>query len=112
MAQARALAIFWLVVLTGAVVTQNLALVAFWFISAVTVFWALFRIRMYSEHTGTTSTHRFRRMPLMEYAFFPHNTWLHFAHHKHPNIPFYRLLDHFEPENHTRSLRSLLSAER
>jgi len=43
------------------------------------------------EHLKTHSTHRYNSPRIINYLFFPHNTWCHYEHHKYPSIPFYNL---------------------
>jgi len=61
---------------------------AIWHIAAATSFWAMFRLRAFTEHVGTTSTHRLREPPWWKkLLYLPENTWLHWEHHKYPAIP-------------------------
>lgn len=67
-----------------------------WSISLVTSFWAVFRVRAFTEHvsvppSGKESSHRFTAGPFARFVFFPHNTWCHYEHHKWPQVPFYTL---------------------
>jgi fatty acid desaturase len=67
-----------------------------WALSLVTAFWAVFRVRAFTEHVavdwnGHASSHRFRAGWIARFLFFPHNTWCHFEHHKYPQVPFYNL---------------------
>jgi fatty acid desaturase len=43
------------------------------------------------EHLKTQTTHRFSAPKIINYFFFPHNTWCHYEHHKYPSIPFSNL---------------------
>jgi fatty acid desaturase len=61
---------------------------AIWHGAFVTSFWAVFRLRAFTEHVGTTSTHRLSEPPLWKkLLFLPENTWLHWEHHKLPAVP-------------------------
>jgi fatty acid desaturase len=58
-------------------------------ISKPTAFWAVFRLRIYSEHIpGVQRLHVSLWQRLL---FAPHNIWIHWEHHKHPQVPFWQL---------------------
>ena len=64
--------------------------------SLISGFWAVFRVRTWTEHVGVElrgkeSSHRFMSGPVGRFLFFPHNTWCHYEHHKWPQIPYYNL---------------------
>lgn len=82
---------FWIVALLAAWYFSLLWLVVVWWFSVVSSFWAIFRIRSWTEHQGVEGTHRFQVNPLTKFVLFPHNTWCHDEHHRWPYIPFYRL---------------------
>lgn len=74
----------------------SLWILGVWFASLVTSFWAVFRVRAFTEHVsvpanGKETSHRFNAGPLTRFFFFPHNTWCHYEHHKWPQVPFYKL---------------------
>lgn len=61
---------------------------AIWHVASGTSFWAMFRLRAFTEHVGTTSTHRLSEPPLWKkLLYLPENTWLHWEHHKWPAVP-------------------------
>jgi len=61
---------------------------AIWHVASATSFWAVFRLRAFTEHVGTTSTHRLSEPPLWKkLLYLPENTWLHWEHHKFPAVP-------------------------
>lgn len=61
---------------------------AIWHIAFATSFFAVFRLRAFTEHVGTTSTHRLSEPPLWKkLLYLPENTWLHWEHHKWPAVP-------------------------
>ncbi|HSJ02993.1 MAG TPA: fatty acid desaturase, partial [Verrucomicrobium sp.] len=74
-----------------------------WVWSIITGFWAVFRIRTWTEHVGVEpqgkeTSHRFSpgwdpHSPgvLGKFLFFPHNTYCHYEHHKYPQVPYYHL---------------------
>ena len=93
--------------ITIAFYTNTLFIPIIWYISLITSFWACYRIRTWYEHIGVESkgrlsSHRYHAGPLIQFLFFPHNVWLHYEHHKFPNVPFYDLpklreIDESEP---------------
>ena len=71
-------------------------ILALWTASELTAFWAVFRIRAWTEHVsvplaGKESSHRFDAGPIARFFFFPHHTYCHYEHHKWPQIPYYNL---------------------
>jgi fatty acid desaturase len=58
-------------------------------ISKPTTFWAVFRLRIYSEHVP--GVHRLHVSLWQRWLFAPHNIWIHWEHHKHPQVPFWQL---------------------
>jgi len=61
---------------------------AIWHVASVTSFWAVFRLRAFTEHVGTDSTHRLTQPPLWKrLLYLPENTWLHWEHHLMPGVP-------------------------
>lgn len=67
---------------------------AIWHVATGTSFWAMFRLRAFTEHVGTTSTHRLSEPPLWKkLTYLPENTWLHWEHHKWPAVPARQLRD-------------------
>ncbi len=87
--------------------TNTLFIPVIWYVALLTSFWACYRIRTWYEHIGVESkgrfsSHRYHAGPLVQFLFFPHNVWLHYEHHKFPNVPFYdlpklRKVDESEP---------------
>ena len=64
----------------------------FLFLAAMpTSYWAVFRLRIYGEHTDTMDTHRVHLKLWQRLLFAPHNIWMHWEHHQHPNVPYYQL---------------------
>ena len=67
-------------------------LIVVWYLALYTSFWAVFRLRAYTEHVGTTGTHRMTEPARWKkLLYLPSNTWLHWEHHKWPAIPAWRL---------------------
>jgi fatty acid desaturase len=69
----------------------GLWIAAVWFGTMVSSFWAIFRLRMWTEHTGTSGTHRTSSRWWERAIFVPHNTWCHYEHHRWPSIPCWNL---------------------
>lgn len=93
-----------------------------WYWSLGTSFWAVFRLRIWTEHIGAeyslNATHRIKASLLEKMIFLPHNSWMHYEHHKSPqtgfwNLPTIRQIDYEintpVHEISTRELRKLLS---
>ena len=84
---------------------------ALWFVSFVTSFWCVFRLRMLTEHVGTPTTHCLRASWWQRAVFLPHGTWLHDVHHANQNVPFHQLgsaLAHYPALTERKSLETLL----
>ncbi len=66
---------------------------ALYMISKPTAFWAVFRMRIYTEHTElpVDGTHRLHLSLWQRFLFAPHYTWMHWEHHQHPHVPFWQL---------------------
>lgn len=61
-----------------------------WMIAFGTSFWAVFALRMTTEHVGTDDTQHITPR-LWERWMVPHATWAHDLHHKNASIPCHRL---------------------
>lgn len=61
-----------------------------WFLALGTSFWGFHRLRTWTEHVGTDSTHRVRANWWQRLLITPHCSWTHAEHHDHPSIPFWR----------------------
>lgn len=59
-----------------------------WIFSLLTSCFAVFRLRVWTEHVGTPGTHRFYATVWQRALFLPHHTWYHFEHHLLPSVPF------------------------
>lgn len=66
-------------------------LILLWAVPLFTVFWALARFRIWTEHRGIQFTHRFHTNWLVREIFYPHGIGIHYEHHKWSFIPFYHL---------------------
>lgn len=64
-----------------------------WWVSLATAYWAIFRLRVYTEHVGAPGgTHRQKRPPLWQrLVYLPELTWLHWEHHRSPGTPLLAL---------------------
>lgn len=56
-----------------------------------TTFWAVFRLRIYTEHVDIEGTHRVHLSLWQKLLFSPHNIGIHWEHHNYPQIPFWQL---------------------
>jgi fatty acid desaturase len=78
-----------------------------WYGALFTAFFAVYRLRCYTEHIGTESTHRLTRPPLWQrLVYLPADTWLHWEHHNWPSIP----LRHFK--HASKELEGLVAKQR
>jgi fatty acid desaturase len=67
-----------------------------WVGAYVTVFLALFRLRIWTEHLGiddlgTSGSYLLTANWFERFTVFPHYTWLHYEHHRWPAIPCWHL---------------------
>jgi fatty acid desaturase len=92
------LSVYWAAMAAAAVYFHKVEILAMHMVSIFSVFWMVFRIRNFSEHIGTTTTHRFSASPLWAYLVFGHNTFYHFEHHSKASVPA-----HLLPELRTQS---------
>jgi fatty acid desaturase len=83
--------LWWTVALAVLFLTGQLWIAAMWFGATISAFWAIFRLRMWTEHTGTSATHRTSAQWWERALFVPHNTWCHYEHHRWPSIPCWNL---------------------
>lgn len=95
-------------------VTGNYYAILLWYGSLLTSFWAIFRLRMWSEHLGTLGTHRIKANFWSKLFYLPVNTWCHWEHHKWPSIPYYnlpaaRLIENKTPVHSLKQLNKLFA---
>jgi fatty acid desaturase len=64
--------------------------IVIWFVALGTSFWGFHRLRTWTEHVGTSSTHRVRANWWQRILITPHCSWTHYEHHAYPSIPFWR----------------------
>jgi len=89
-------ALLWTAFLTTCVVTGSTWIYFLWLWSLLSGFWAVFRVRTWSEHVGAkgddhSRTHRIKAGPITRFLFFPHHTYCHYEHHIWPQVPYYNL---------------------
>jgi fatty acid desaturase len=84
-------ALWWVVALAVLLGTGNAWVLVIWFAALVTSFWAMFRLRIWTEHLGTGHVHRVGVRWWQRLLFLPHNTWCHYEHHRWPSVPCWRL---------------------
>ena len=94
--------VWWTAALSMAVWTHFYGIIILWFAALGTSFWAVFRLRVWTEHIGTAGAHRISVSWWQRWIFVPHNTWVHWEHHRWPSIPCHnlpqaRLLNSREP---------------
>jgi fatty acid desaturase len=85
------LLLFWAGVLTVCAAVGAWMYLLLWFVALCTTFYAVFRVRAWSEHQGIDGTHRFHAGPLLRFVFWPHHTYCHYEHHRWPAIPCFNL---------------------
>lgn len=76
--------------------TNNGWILGLWAWSLLTGFWAVFRLRTWTEHVGVTysgheNSHRFIAGKFARFLFCPHHTDHHYEHHRWAQIPYYNL---------------------
>ena len=86
--------------ISGLFVYNDLAIVPIlWYTSLGTTFWFWFRLRMWTEHVTKIDEDPTIRLKLTHWQeillwfVFPYNTYMHWEHHKNPNVPWHRLTD-------------------
>ncbi len=75
---------------------SSMWIVSLWILSLLTGFYAVFRLRQWTEHVGVPpagheTSYRFKAGAIPRFVFLPHSTWCHYEHHKWPQIPYYNL---------------------
>ncbi len=92
------------------VLTGYWFVLAIWFLSLATSFWAFLRLRTWTEHVGSPSTHLVRMTWWQRILITPHASWSHFEHHAHPSIPFWARHKICEQHARTQTLWELLGS--
>ncbi len=82
---------YWLAALAVAWKMHAIWIPALWIASVATVFWSGVRLRIWTEHLGTTRTHRIAVPWWLEHLIMPHDIGLHWEHHEFPGVPFWNL---------------------
>lgn len=80
-------AFFWYVCLS----TGHYEILALWYFSQISSFWATFRLRIFIEHLGSRGTHRVRLSKPLQLIVAPHGAAFHYEHHRWPSIPCWNL---------------------
>ena len=70
---------------------QFVPVVGLWVAALLTSFLAMFRLRIWTEHRGSSGTHRITASWWQRCLFLQHNTWCHDEHHRWASIPFWNL---------------------
>ena len=89
--EAGGMIVFWASVVFACVWLGAWWMPVLWVVSIATVFWSGVRLRIWTEHLGTSSTHRIQVPEWLEQLIMPHDIGLHWEHHRHPSVPFYNL---------------------
>jgi len=101
----------WLVVVGSILYSTGLLIaLAVWVIALLTSFWAFFRLRTWTEHGGTSSTHRIWLNRWQKLLITPHGSWSHYEHHAQPGIPFWSRHLVCDPAARTMSLWEFLGS--
>ncbi len=82
---------WWGVALAALYATGAWWVLALWAGPMLTALWALLWFRVWTEHTGTTGTHRLRLTWWQSFILLPHGIWYHYEHHAFPAVPFWHL---------------------
>lgn len=88
---ALGLVAFWVAAALICWALDALWIIPLWVLALLTSFWAVFRVRAVSEHTGISGTHRFHVPYWARCIFFPYHTWMHDEHHRCPSVPWWNL---------------------
>jgi fatty acid desaturase len=89
-------AVIWILAIVGFTLSGLWWVPALWAWSMFSGFFAIFRVRTFTEHVGVPpagkeTSHRFCPGVIVRFFFLPHNTWCHYEHHKWPQVPYYYL---------------------
>jgi fatty acid desaturase len=84
--------------------------IVIWFVALITSFWGFFRLRTWTEHVGSSSTHRMRANWWQRILITPHCSWSHYEHHEHPAVPFWRRHELRDQEAITVSMGELFAS--
>lgn len=101
---------WWTVVGGGLHLLGLDVVIAVWALALLTSFWGFFRLRTWTEHVGTPSTHRVRANWWQRILITPHCSWSHYEHHAHPQVPFWRRHALRGPEARTVSMGELFAS--
>jgi fatty acid desaturase len=83
--------LWWSAALSILIASGNIWILIIWLAAVVTVFWAMFRLRVWTERLGTAYVHRVSAQWWQRVLFLPHNTWCHYEHHRWPSVPCWNL---------------------
>ena len=83
-------ATWWLLVGGSLYASGHTVAIIVWTLALVTSFWGFFRLRTWTEHVGSTSTHRVCANWWQRLLVTPHGSWSHYEHHSHPNVPYWQ----------------------
>lgn len=83
--------LWWTIVTSILVMTGHADWLAIWFVALCSSFWMTFRMRIWSEHTGTRQSLRLQPQWWWRALFMAHHTGYHFEHHRWPTVPCWNL---------------------
>ena len=83
--------LFWLVITLIAWQGGVVWIIILWWASLLLCLWPIFRLRMWTEHAGTSATHRITAGLFARMCIVPHRTYMHWEHHEFPMIPCWNL---------------------
>lgn len=109
--------VFWGAAVSVAYSTSNLSVVGLWVFALATTYFSHLRIQGWHEHslshTNEVMTSRYSLPHPLYRLLLPKNVWLHYEHHKYPNVPFYHLekVRELDREERVFSLHEMIEAE-
>lgn len=62
-----------------------------WILPLGTFFQCFFNLRTWTEHIGSSGTHRLSARWWQRWFYLPHQTWMHWEHHEYPYVPYWNL---------------------
>ena len=83
--------LFWLVMSMIAWQAGYVSIIILWWASLLFCLWPIFRLRMWTEHVGTSGSHRIAAGLVARACIVPHHTYMHWEHHEFPMIPCWNL---------------------
>lgn len=87
------LALYWTAIVGIVLYLGVVDYIAMWSFGLITTFFSTQRIRGWYEHgiNNNEKTSRYHSPGWWYYLLAPHNIWMHYEHHRYPNVPFFAL---------------------